>query len=98
MSQSAQESAERVMSNISRTFDLIMSAREATFTNLPERLTIEFSGEEAEARGSARHVADLVREEGYAVELEFLGQAEPIEQIEDDERYKFQYTITSDGD
>lgn len=95
MSQSDADPENRVMSNLADTFDIIMSARTDQFGQLPVTYSIEFPGEEVVARGSARHVADIVQESGYSTELEYDGEAEPVPGL-DAERHAFTLIVDDD--
>lgn len=95
MSQSDTDPENRVMSNLADTFDLIMSAKTDQFGQLPATYSIEFSGGEIKARGSARHVADEIRQQGYSCELEYEGEAKPVPGLDAD-RYAFTLIVDDD--
>lgn len=81
-----------VMDEFRETTVFVLDATNGTLS-APQTHQTTFPGDEAAARGSARHVADLARERNDVdVELEYLGVAEdyPL----DGQYHEFRFTVS----
>lgn len=92
MSQSNDTAMENVFEQMDRTVSLVTGARQQSL-KCPLRIEIEFSGTLSEAMGSARNVADVVRDAGYTVETAHVTETEPLIEESDDERHVMEITV-----
>lgn len=91
MSEITDEDAANVFDQIDTIGSLLYASTEQGIKT-PLSKDLCFSGEQAEAMGSARHIADYIHENGgYSVETEYIEEVAPIDQ--DGERHKIRLTI-----
>lgn len=91
VSEEVKELVNDELSEIGASFDLLMGASVEKL-DTPIEQTISTSGDdEAEALGSARHIAEEIEEYGYTVEIEHLGNADTAK---DNLRYRYSFHIT----
>lgn len=76
--------------SIANTFNLLMGAKQGALPT-PMETTLGFNSDEAEARGSLRHVCEQVEDEGYAVTTEHIEEAESA--VTEGERHIFTVSI-----
>ena len=88
-----EEDENKVFEGMNQTFRLIMDAKHGTL-NTPVDIEIGFTGEKAEAMGSARHIADVVSECGYETTTEHLEETAPIPGT--DERQNMRIVVKAD--
>lgn len=87
------EQHKRVFTEVSDSFHALMGAKEGKL-DTPVSFETSFSGTHAEALGSARHTAEVIEESGYEVEIDHLGESEPLPS--QDERHRFKMTVTEE--
>lgn len=79
-------------SQIQTTTELLMKSGRGVL-DTPRVEHIGYNNEEVEARGSARMLADDIRDEGYEVDLEYIEQKE---NWQGRERHLFKLTVTDE--
>lgn len=86
-----EETPQDVLNQIDTIGSLVTAAHSESIKT-PLTKELNFTGPQAEAMGSARHLADLISERGgYDVETEYVEEIEPIR---DGNRHKMRLIIT----
>jgi len=95
VSESEKQNAMEIFGELGDSFNVMLGAAEGKLDTPVEIVTSASGDDEAECLGSVRHIADFIEEQGhgYEVDVEQLGESEPLPSNE----IRFRYRLTVRG-